>query len=155
MDHKSIELKAQAIVEAALELLEELKALPAPKPSKTKSVQTIKAPPSPFCPEFIEFLKTGDITALAPSGKMTPDMFKATQHYVFADVIRVNGKTVQATFFSNPSKGLVLVSPELEVQVGKCVLINSKGVLTGYICQIPDFGSRAHTFNSLAARSKS
>lgn len=144
MDQKSIELKAQAIVEAALELLEEIKA---PK------VQ--QAQPSPFCPEFIQFLKTGDITALAPSGKMTPQMFKMTQHYVFADVIRVNGKTVQATFFSNPSKGLVLVSPELEVQVGKCVLINSKGVLTGYIREIPEFADRAHTFNGIAARSKS
>jgi hypothetical protein len=142
----SIELKAQAIVEAALELLEEIKA--------PKVIQSIPVPPSPFCPEFIQFLKTGDITVLAPSGKMTPAMFKKTQHYVFADVIRVNGKTVQATFFSNPSKGIVLVSPELEVQVGKCVLINSKGVLTGYIREIPEFADRAHTFNSLAARSK-
>jgi hypothetical protein len=150
MDQKSIELKAQAIVEAALELLEELKA-----PPTSTAIQSIRIAPPPFCSEFIEFLKTGDITALAPSGKMTPEMFKCTQHYVFADIIRVNGKTVQATFFSNPTKGLVLVSPELAIQVGKCVLINSKGVLTGYICQIPEFASRANTFNSLAARSKS
>ena len=109
-----------------------------------------------FCAEFLELLASGDYSALAPSGLMSPAMFKGTRDYIFCTVKKVNGKTVQASFISNPLKRCdALLAPGISVSEGYAVILRT-GLITDVIefHDDPNFIELARTFNQLAARSK-
>jgi hypothetical protein len=113
-----------------------------------------------FCPEFLEFLRSGDISALAPTGLMNKEMFDETHDYIFCNVQSVKGKTLSATFYSNPSKfcsGVMI--EDFGAQPGPAVIVRKDKLIVGYInMKLFDteesFSSLASEFNSLAAQSK-
>jgi len=111
-----------------------------------------------FCAEFLEFLETGDYSSLAPTGKMTPEMYKKTKDYIFCNIKKIAGKTVQASFISNPLKRCDgILADGLEIGLGNAIILR-----TGLICdtllfndeESIDFIDRSRTFNNLAGRSK-
>lgn len=107
-----------------------------------------------FCAEFLDFLASGDYSGLAPTGIMSPEMFKKTQDYIFCNVLKVNGKTAQCSFFSNPARRCDgVLSPNVKLEPGVAVILR-KGMILDAINLDDEFAEQARAFNSLAARSK-
>ena len=123
------------------------------KPTVTRRKAKIEKTET-FCAEFLEFLATGDYSGLAPSGIMSPEMFKKTQDYIFCNVLKVNGKTAQCAFFSNSTRRCdgVLIDG-LKLNPGPAVILR-KGMILDALNLTDDFAEQARSFNSLAARSK-
>lgn len=111
-----------------------------------------------FCAEFLEFLETGDYSSLAPTGKMTPEMYKKTKDYIFCNIKKIAGKTVQASFISNPLKRCDgILADGVEVAIGNAIILRT-GIISDTILFMDedsiDFLDRSRTFNNLAGRSK-
>ncbi len=140
------------------DLLDELAGIIELATNETPVVQTKKAiinkPQEGFCSEFLDFLATGDYSGLAPTGIMSPEMFKKTQDYIFCNVLKINGKTAQCAFFSNSTRRCDGVLGErVSLDVGPAVILR-KGLIIDALSLGDDFAELARSFNSLAARSK-
>ena len=113
---------------------------------------------SAFNPKFLKFLETGDITELAPTGTMAPEIYEATKSYVFCSIEHVSGRTVLARYLSG--KNFTGVIPEnspllKELVRGPCIVRHENNQIADWLALDKEL---LHTlgalFNNVASKSK-
>jgi hypothetical protein len=111
-------------------------------------------PQEPFNAEFLSFLATGDVSELAPTGTMTPEVFLATRPYVFCSIVNVFGKTVQGAYMSGKQFTGILAPGVTVNRKDRCVIIHEGGLIKGAIQLDERFRDLGNVFNAVASAAK-